>query len=70
MWTAILTVLLTFVLTVLVGNRFIQAWQHRNWLEQQRLLDTEKEYKALQEVFDEVASLLPATNCVNMYEFC
>lgn len=57
MLTAVITVILTFALTGLVGNRVIQAWQYRNWLSQQRILDAEREHKALEEIFDEVTSL-------------
>lgn len=56
MLTAIITVLLTFVLTGLTGGRLIQAWQHRNWKRQQLLLDVQNEYTTLQNLFDEFAS--------------
>lgn len=57
MLTAIVTVLLTFLLTGLAANRVVQNWQHRNWRAQQHFADTEKAYGALQDIFDEVASL-------------
>jgi hypothetical protein len=57
MWTAVVTVLLTFLFTGFGANRLIQAWQLRNWISQQRLADAEKEHQALQDVFDEVATL-------------
>jgi hypothetical protein len=49
-----------FILTALVGNRLLHAWQQRNWLAQQRFLGYEKEYIALKDLADEIASLLGA----------
>lgn len=57
MLTAIATVLLSFLFTGIVGNRLLHGWQHRNWLEQQRILENERSLKFLQDLFDEVASL-------------
>lgn len=58
MSTAIVTTLLGFLLTGLVGNRLLQSWQARNWLFQQRFSGREKEYVALKELADEIAGLL------------
>jgi hypothetical protein len=58
--TAIVATIVGFILTGLVGNRLVQAWQQRNWLAQQRFLGHEKEYIALKELVDEIASLLGA----------
>ena len=55
--TAVLTVVLTFLLTGLFANRLVQGWQHRNWISQQRLADTQKDYQSLQDLFDEIAGL-------------
>jgi hypothetical protein len=55
MWTTIMTVLLSFILTGVIGSSLLHAWQRRHWLEQQRLLDREREVNALQELFDDVA---------------
>ncbi|MDR3571231.1 MAG: hypothetical protein P4L81_03460 [Candidatus Pacebacteria bacterium] len=57
MLTAIVTVLLSFILSGIAGNYLLHGWQHRNWLEQQHLMHEEKEFAALQELFDEIASL-------------
>ncbi len=57
MWTAIVTILLTFLLTSVLGNFFVHAWQHQNWLIQRRILETEAQYEALQKTFDEVSDL-------------
>lgn len=57
MLTAIVTVFFTFILTGLLGNLFVQAWQHHNWLVQRRILEAEEQYKALQKTFDEVSEL-------------
>jgi hypothetical protein len=57
MGTAITTALLTFLFTGLIANRLVQQWQHRNWKSQQRLSDTDREYRGFQELFDEVATL-------------
>lgn len=58
--TAFITVILGFVLTGVVSNRLVQAWQQRNWLLQQRFLGHEKEYVALKDLSDEISSLLGA----------
>jgi hypothetical protein len=44
----------------LVANHLVQRWQQRNWLIQQRFLGHEKEYIALKDLADEIASLLGA----------
>ncbi len=55
MLDTLFTVLLTFVLTGLVGSRVAHAWQQRNWVVQKRIIEAEEQYKALQKTFDEVA---------------
>lgn len=55
---SISTVFIGFILTGLIGNSLLLKWQQRNWLTQQRFLGHEKEYLALKELVDEVASLL------------
>jgi hypothetical protein len=45
MTTAIATVVLSFLLTGLVGNLLIQRWQHRNWINEQRFLGEQKAYE-------------------------
>jgi hypothetical protein len=55
--TAIVTVMLTFLLTGILATRLSQAWQTRNWVSQQRLADKEDQYRALEGIFDEVATL-------------
>lgn len=54
----ILTVVLGFILTGLVGNQLIQRWQHRNWLHQQHFIGAEKEYSALRELVTEISGLI------------
>lgn len=56
----ILSVVLAFLLTGVIGNKLVQRWQSRNWLLQQRFLGSEKEYVALKELADEIAVLLGA----------
>jgi hypothetical protein len=55
---SLLSIVVGFVLTGLIGNRLLQSWQARNWFLQQRFLGQEKEYLALKELADEIASLL------------
>jgi hypothetical protein len=57
MLTAIVTAFLTFLLTGILATRLSQAWQIRNWISQQRLADRESQYRALEGIFDEVATL-------------
>lgn len=58
MLTAVISILLTFLLTSLAANKLVQAWQHRNWLKQQRLIDSESRHKAAEATFDELSSLM------------
>ena len=51
------TILLTFFLSTLVGNRLLQWWQLRNWFNQQRFAGEEKEYVALKEVADDIIAM-------------
>lgn len=60
--TAVITAIITFVLTGLVGNFLVQKWQQRNWINQHRLLGAEKQFKELQNIFDEIMSLGDARN--------
>jgi hypothetical protein len=55
---SLLSIVVGFVLTGLIGNRLVQTWQARNWLLQQRFLGQEKEYVGLKELADEIVSLL------------
>jgi hypothetical protein len=55
---ALLPIVVGFVLTGVIGNRLLQAWQARNWLMQQRFLGQEKEYLGLKELADEIVTLL------------
>jgi hypothetical protein len=55
---ALIPIIVGFILTGLIGNRLLQQWQARNWFLQQRFLGHEKEYIALKELADEIASLL------------
>ena len=57
---ALLPIVVGFLLTALVGNRLLHGWQVRTWLLQQRFLGKEKEYLALSELTDELATLLGA----------
>lgn len=57
MTAAVVTAILTFLLTGLIANRLVQRWQYRNWVSQQRLADREKEYGIIQDLFDEIALL-------------
>lgn len=55
---ALLPIVVAFVLTGLISNRLLQTWQARAWLLQQRFLGQEKDYVALKELADEIATLL------------
>src|SRR6266498_4098295 len=56
----LLLVIVSFLLSGLIGNWLIQKWQAQNWLHQQRFLGQEKEYIALKELADEIATLMGA----------
>jgi hypothetical protein len=55
--TTIITALVTFVLTGLVGSWVVHTWQHHNWIVQRRILEAEEQLRALQKTFDEVSEL-------------
>ena len=58
--SSFLSVITGFILSGIIVNHLIQAWQQRNWVLQQRFLGHEKEYLALKDLSDEIASLLGA----------
>lgn len=55
--SSLITVLVTFALTGVVGNRLLQGWQQRSWLRQQRFLGEEKDYNSLKKIVDEISAL-------------
>lgn len=57
---ALVTVIVGSLLTALLGNRLVQRWQQRNWLQQQRLLKAQQQLGELQKVIDEVMALANA----------
>jgi len=48
--TEIVSVILAFVLTGVIGNRLLQNWQERTWLRQRQFLGLEKEYTSLRDL--------------------
>jgi hypothetical protein len=59
---ALLTVVVSFVLTGLVGNWLVQRWQQRNWLTQHSLQRAEKQIEQLRALIDEILRLGDARN--------
>lgn len=57
MLTAIISILLTFLLTGVVGNLLVQRWQYRNWINQQKFLGEEKHYNQLVALWEELTRL-------------
>lgn len=51
---AVIAAVVSVVLTALVANRLLVDWQHRVWVNQQRLLLGEKEYNSLRELSEEI----------------
>jgi len=58
----LITVIISFVLTGLIGNYFVQRWQQRNWHEQHRVLRLEKELDELRTLINEIMELGDARN--------
>lgn len=56
----VLTLVVGFVLTGVIGNKILQKWQERSWFVQQRFKGQEKEFLALQRLAEEIATLLSA----------
>lgn len=52
----IIGVILTFVLTIVIGNKIIQSRQQDSWIAQQRFNGQEKEYLELKVLSDQIAS--------------
>ena len=52
----IITMVLGFVLTGIIGNLLLQSWQQRSWLNQQRFLGGERDFIALKALWDEIVS--------------
>jgi hypothetical protein len=57
MTTAIVSVVLAFLLTGVVGNALVHRWQLRNWVSQQKFLGEEKRYYSLVALWEEVTKL-------------
>jgi hypothetical protein len=55
--TTVTSILLTFLLTGLIGNWLAQRWQQRNWMNQQRFLGEEKEYISLKDLWEQLSGL-------------
>jgi hypothetical protein len=58
----LIVVILSFVLTGLIGNSLIQKWQQRNWIQQRRLLRAENSIEELKKIIDEIMTLADARN--------
>src|SRR4051794_23033106 len=57
---ALITVILSFILSGIIGNRLIQRWQQRNWRVQHSLEATEKNLEALRIIADEITRFADA----------
>lgn len=57
---AVVTVVLSFLLSGIIGNRLVQRWQQRNWRVQHALEATEKNLEALRAVSDEITKCADA----------
>jgi hypothetical protein len=57
MASTLISLVLGFILTGLIGAWLSQQWQHRSWINQQQILGEEKTYNDLKAVSDELASL-------------
>src|SRR4051812_40431777 len=51
---ALITVVVSFLLSAVIGNRLVQRWQQRNWRVQHGLEATSKNLEALRAVADEI----------------
>lgn len=54
----IIVIVISFILTIVIGGKIAQARQQDSWIAQQRFSGEEKEYFELKELCDEVASSL------------
>ena len=54
----ILVIVISFILTIVIGGKIAQARQQDSWIAQQRFSGEEKEYFELKKLCDEVASSL------------
>lgn len=51
-WIAFSATIIAAVVTGIIGNRLVQAWQHRNWRNQQQFSGLEREYNELKVLTD------------------
>ncbi len=54
---SIITAIVGFLLTGVLGNYLIQKWQLRNWLTQQKFSSIEKEYSEIKELAEEFSKI-------------
>jgi hypothetical protein len=53
----LVTALLSFLLTGLLGNWLVHKWQQANWMQQRRLLRAEQQLQDLRTLIDEIMAL-------------
>lgn len=54
----VITVIVGFILTGLVGNRLLQHWQLMSWRRQQNFLGHEREYVAVRDLADQLSNAM------------
>lgn len=53
----VIPILLSFLLTAAIGNRLLQRWQQRSWLQQQAVLQAHKEIDEVKSTIDDFIAL-------------
>jgi hypothetical protein len=56
----VLVVFVGFILTGVIGNKLLQSWQTRTWLQQQQFLGHEKDYALLRELAEQLSKEMGA----------
>lgn len=53
---SIITTIIAFILSGVIGNKLVQKWQHRNWLSQQLHLGQQEELREIKSLLDEMSN--------------
>lgn len=62
MWESLLTILIGFLLTGVIGNHLLHNWQHRNWINQRRIERATDAVGALKVLLDQITQLADTRN--------
>lgn len=62
MWGSIVTIVVGFLLTGVIGNQLLHNWQHRNWINQRRIERATDAVGSLKVLLDQITQLADTRN--------